>query len=138
MAAGSRRQGAAGANERQGRCGEGRPEGDCGCDAAALVVLAWIDLAAAAAASGGVYVSLGDSYTAAPLVPNQHGKPIDCARSDHNYPSLVAAGARRREHIDVSCSSAETKHMTEPQTGLPLGGTNPPQFDAAPRRRRRS
>ena len=32
--------------------------------------------------------------------------------------------------VDASCSSAETKHMTEPQTDLPLGGTNPPQFDA--------
>jgi hypothetical protein len=32
----------------------------------------------------------------------------------------------------VSCGSAETNHMTEPQTGLPLGGTNPPQFNALP------
>jgi hypothetical protein len=32
--------------------------------------------------------------------------------------------------IDVSCGSAQTKHMTEPQTDLPLGGTNPPQFNA--------
>jgi lysophospholipase L1-like esterase len=57
------------------------------------------------------------------------GSPIDCARSDHNYPSLVAEGLGVGEFVDVSCSSAETKHMTEPQTGLPLGGTNPPQFD---------
>lgn len=83
----------------------------------------------ATAAGGGVYVSLGDSYTAAPLVLNQVGQPIDCARSDHNYPSVVADRLGIAEHIDVSCSSAETKHMTEPQTGLPLGGTNPPQFD---------
>ena len=32
--------------------------------------------------------------------------------------------------LDVSCGWAETKHMTSPQTGLPLGGTNPPQFNA--------
>jgi hypothetical protein len=52
-----------------------------------LVVLALTG--AAAQAAGGVYVALGDSYTSAPLVPNQHGDPIDCGRSDHNYPSLV-------------------------------------------------
>lgn len=46
--------------------------------------------AAPAHAQGAVYVALGDSYTSAPLVPNQHGEPIDCGRSDHNYPSLVA------------------------------------------------
>ncbi|HET6830523.1 MAG TPA: SGNH/GDSL hydrolase family protein [Solirubrobacterales bacterium] len=97
----------------------------------ALLVACVLALLAAgsATAAGGVYVSLGDSYTAAPLVPNQHGSPIDCARSDHNYPSLVAVRLGIATHVDVSCSSAETKHMTEPQTGLPLGGTNPPQFD---------
>jgi lysophospholipase L1-like esterase len=62
-------------------------------------------------------------------VPNQHGDPIDCGRSDHNYPSLVAAAFGFGTFVDVSCGSAETKHMTEPQTGLPLGGTNPPQFN---------
>ncbi|MFN8112578.1 MAG: SGNH/GDSL hydrolase family protein [Solirubrobacterales bacterium] len=96
--------------------------------AVALVALAGTT-SAAVAAKGGIYVSLGDSYTAAPLVLNQVGQPIDCARSDHNYPSLVAQGLGVTKHVDVSCSSAETKHMTEPQTGLPLGGTNPPQFD---------
>ena len=83
----------------------------------------------AAYAAGGVYVALGDSYTSAPLVPNQHGDPIDCGRSDHNYPSLVAQEFQVGTFVDVSCGSAETKHMTEPQTDLPLGGTNPPQFN---------
>ena len=86
--------------------------------------------AGAARAAGGVYVALGDSYTSAPLVPNQHGEPIDCGRSDHNYPSLVSQAIGSGTFTDVSCGSAETKHMTEPQTGLPLGGTNPPQFNA--------
>jgi lysophospholipase L1-like esterase len=85
---------------------------------------------AAGAGIGDVYVALGDSYTSGPLVPNQHGSPIDCGRSDHNYPSLIAAEFKPATFIDVSCGSAETKHMTEPQTGLPAGGTNPPQFDA--------
>ena len=42
-------------------------------------------------AAAGVYIALGDSYTSGPLVPMQHGDPIDCGRSDHNYPSLIAA-----------------------------------------------
>jgi lysophospholipase L1-like esterase len=87
-------------------------------------------LLAGAAHAAGVYVALGDSYTSAPLVPNQHGEPIDCGRSDHNYPSLVAAEFQVDTFIDVSCGSAQTKHMTEPQPDLPLGGTNPPQFNA--------
>jgi lysophospholipase L1-like esterase len=82
------------------------------------------------AAPGSVYIALGDSYTSGPLIPNQHGDPIDCGRSDHNYPSLVAESLAPATFVDVSCGSAETKDMTGPQTGLPLGGTNPPQFDA--------
>jgi lysophospholipase L1-like esterase len=95
-----------------------------------LVLLVCALTTGAAHAAGGVYVALGDSYTSGPLVPNQHGEPIDCGRSDHNYPSLVAAALEVDTFIDVSCGSAETKHMTEPQTDLPLGGTNPPQFNA--------
>ena len=98
-----------------------------GCLSLCLVALALTG--GAAQAAGGVYVALGDSYTSAPLVPNQHGDPIDCGRSDHNYPSLVAAAFGFATFVDVSCGSAETRHMTEPQTGLPLGGTNPPQFN---------
>ena len=86
--------------------------------------------APAAAATLGTYVALGDSYTSGPLIPNQHGDPIDCGRSDHNYPSLVAAALKPKVFTDVSCGSAQTKDMTSPQTGLPLGGTNPPQFNA--------
>ena len=97
----------------------------------ALALLVGVSAGAAGAhAAGGVYVALGDSYTSAPLVPNQHGEPIDCGRSDHNYPSLVAQAFGIGTFVDVSCGSAETKHMTQPQTGLPLGGTNPPQFNA--------
>lgn len=85
--------------------------------------------ASSAQAAGGIYVALGDSYTAAPLVLNQYGQPPDCGRSDHNYPSLVAQDFKVDTFVDVSCGSAETKHMTEPQTDLPAGGTNPPQFN---------
>ena len=92
----------------------------------ALIVLCG---GATARADGGVYVALGDSYTSGPLIPNQHGEPIDCGRSDHNYPSLVSGALKVATFVDVSCGSAETKHMTEPQTDLPAGGTNPPQFN---------
>ena len=80
--------------------------------------------------TGEVYIALGDSYTSGPLVPNQHGSPIDCGRSDRNYPSLIAAQFKPETFIDVSCGSAQTEDMWKPQTGLPAGGTNPPQFDA--------
>ena len=45
---------------------------------------------AVAGASTGPYMSLGDSYTSAPLVPVPTGNPIGCGRSTNNYPSDVA------------------------------------------------
>jgi lysophospholipase L1-like esterase len=84
--------------------------------------------AAAHAAEPGPYVALGDSYTAAPLVPFTYGTPIGCARSDHNYPSVVRAALGTSVFRDVSCSSATTDDMTAPQSVT--GGSNPPQFDA--------
>lgn len=98
--------------------------------AAAIAVSMLLAVAGGARAQGGIYVALGDSYTSGPLVPLQHGTPIDCGRSDHNYPSLVAPGLGVATFVDVSCGSAETKDMTGAQTGLPAGGTNPPQFNA--------
>src|SRR6516162_1098407 len=74
------------------------------------------------------YVSLGDSYTAAPLVPAQTGSPAGCLRSTHSYPFLVAAGAGAATFTDVSCQGATTANMTRPQS-VPLG-TNPPQDNA--------
>lgn len=97
---------------------------------AALLALLLAGAGSVRADAGEIYVALGDSYTSAPLVPNQHGEPIDCGRSDRNYPSLVAESRQVKTFIDVSCGSATTRHMTEPQTGLPAGGTNPPQFNA--------
>lgn len=63
------------------------------------------------------------------MIPHQHGTPVGCARSDHNYPSLVAASIRPSLFRDVSCGSAVTADMTAPQR-VSLGGVNPPQFDA--------
>lgn len=93
-----------------------------------LALAAVLAPAAARGAERGPYAALGDSYTAAPFVPNQVGRPLGCARSDHNYPSLVTAATGVRQFRDVSCSSATTAHMTAPQ---PVAlGTNAPQFDA--------
>jgi hypothetical protein len=85
--------------------------------------------AAPAAAAIGPYVSLGDSYTAAPLVPSPTGNPILCGRSTNNYPSDVANALAPTTFTDVSCSSATTADMTQPQNLYNLQ-TNPPQFDA--------
>ena len=95
--------------------------------AAALALIATI-AGATQAAETGPYVALGDSYTAAPLVLTPVGTPLGCARSDRNYPSLVAAALAPPVFRDVSCSSATTQHMTEPQSVT--GATNPPQFGA--------
>jgi lysophospholipase L1-like esterase len=85
--------------------------------------------AATAAATIGPYVSLGDSYTAGPLVPTPTGNPILCGRSTHNYPSDVARVLAPSSFTDVSCSSATTADMTQPQNLYGLQ-TNPPQFNA--------
>ena len=81
------------------------------------------------------YVALGDSWTADVVILNRDGlpdtthAPIDCAQSHRNYPKLLAEALSVGEFRDASCGSATTDDFYEPQTGLPLGGSNPPQFD---------
>jgi lysophospholipase L1-like esterase len=83
--------------------------------------------APAAMADNSPYVSLGDSYTAAPGILPLSGTPIGCTRSAYNYPHQVASviGASL---TDVSCGSATTANMTQSQ--FVGDGSNPPQFDA--------
>lgn len=61
------------------------------------------------------YVALGDSYTAAPLVP----EPVPaegCNRSTGNYPTLVAAGIEGGVRLeDRSCSGAPISALTAEQ-----------------------
>ncbi|WP_269855326.1 SGNH/GDSL hydrolase family protein [Streptomyces sp. RPT161] len=74
------------------------------------VVVAVLALCGARTAPHAVrYVALGDSAAAAPGVPNQ----VDarCARSDHNYPALVAARLRTAGFADVTCSGATTADL---------------------------
>ena len=94
----------------------------------AIALLTTAGVLTSCSTGGTKYVSLGDSYTAGPLIPKQQLDPLGCLRSDHDYPHLTAA-ALHLQLTDVSCSGAETKDMTSPQS-VPLGGTNPPQFDA--------
>jgi lysophospholipase L1-like esterase len=97
--------------------------------AGAAVVMA-IAGAAAAQAAIGPYVSLGDSYTAAPLVPNATGSPILCGRSTNNYPSDVSRALSPTSFTDASCSSATTVDMTQSQSLEGGLQTAPPQFNA--------
>jgi lysophospholipase L1-like esterase len=99
------------------------------CRVVGLCLVAALIVPAAAAASTGPYVSLGDSYTSAPLVPLPTGDPLGCGRSTNNYPHDVDRVINPRSFTDVSCGSATTENMTQPQS-VPGGGTNPPQFNA--------
>ena len=89
-------------------------------------------LAPPASAAGEKYVALGDSMASGPLIPNITGN-VGCGRSTHNYAHELAGRLGVAELRDVTCSGAETKHMTEPQSlsvaSVPTG-TAPPQFDA--------
>jgi lysophospholipase L1-like esterase len=100
-----------------------------GLAAGAALVIAVLGAAAAQAAIG-PYVSLGDSYTAAPLVPNPTGSPILCGRSTNNYPSDVSHALSPSSFTDASCSSATTADMTQSQSLEGGVQTAPPQFNA--------
>jgi lysophospholipase L1-like esterase len=74
---------------------------------------------ASTAARFHTYVALGDSYTAAPLVPSARGDD-GCFRSTHNYPSLVARALGVPDFRDHSCSGATTGDLTgAQQSGVP-------------------
>lgn len=100
--------------------------------AAAVAATAIGVTAPSASAAGEKYVALGDSMASGPLIPDITGN-VGCGRSTHNYAHELAATLGVAELRDVTCSGAETKHMTESQSlsvaGVPTG-TAPPQFDA--------
>jgi hypothetical protein len=77
------------------------------------------------------YVALGDSYTAAPLVPPTDSSTI-CLRSGVDYPALVARAMPGTRLTDVSCSGATTANVLHRQTSA--FGAVPPQIDAVTRR----
>lgn len=77
------------------------------------------------------YVALGDSFTAAPLVPTTDIAD-GCFRSDGNYPSLVAEQLDVTELVDVSCSGARTRDLTARQATV-RDASVPPQLRALDR-----
>ena len=81
----------------------------------------------AAAAEVGRYVALGDSFTAAPLVPTTE-QETGCLRSTGNYPHLLADALDVGELVDVSCGGADATAMIGRQE-TPAGSVAP-QFDA--------
>ncbi|WP_250402101.1 SGNH/GDSL hydrolase family protein [Streptomyces cellostaticus] len=113
---------AGGARGRRGTAVLGTALGGC-----ALVAAATVPATAHPAGHGhGLrYVSLGDSYTSGPLIPAQ--VDAECARSDHNYPSLLASWRGASAFKDVSCAGATTKEMWQAQGG------NAAQLDALDR-----
>jgi hypothetical protein len=64
------------------------------------------------------YVALGDSYSAGPLIPTTD-LAGGCARSDHNYPSLLADELDAKTFVDVTCSGAKTHDLTGVQRPFP-------------------
>ncbi len=76
------------------------------------------------------YVALGDSFTAAPGIPETSSD--GCLRSSHDYPSLVASALGGDvELADRSCSGAESRDLLAAQE---VGGsTRPPQLDSLDR-----
>ncbi|MGI5129150.1 SGNH/GDSL hydrolase family protein [Pseudonocardia sp. CA-107938] len=100
--------------------------------AAGLLVQA--PVAHAAPAGYHKYVALGDSWTADVVLLGTAGTPtgkyvpVDCFQSTFNYPKQVAKALEVESFFDASCGSATTEHFFQPQSGLPFGGTNPPQL----------
>jgi lysophospholipase L1-like esterase len=93
-----------------------------GATVLSLVVL----LAMALPAAADEYTSLGDSYTAGPLIPNPLS-PLGCLKSSNNYPHLVARNLGLALS-DASCSGATTVDMATAQNVTP--GPNPPQLNS--------
>ena len=79
------------------------------------------------------YVALGDSFTAAPGIPETDGSD-GCLRSSRNYPSLVAERLEDDYDIELadrSCSGADTSSLAGEQA---IGREpRPPQLDALDR-----
>ncbi|GAA3526439.1 SGNH/GDSL hydrolase family protein [Amycolatopsis ultiminotia] len=97
--------------------------------ASLLVAVGAVALATAAPAgaapAAAEYVAMGSSFAAGPGIPSQQpGTPQVCARSDHNYASLVA-GDLGLALADLSCSGATVANVLDtPQAD------QPPQVEA--------
>jgi lysophospholipase L1-like esterase len=75
---------------------------------------------------------MGDSYSSGPLIPTTD-LAGGCARSDHNYPSLLAAELHVEDFVDVTCSGATTADLAGVQHPF-ADSSIPPQLDALNKR----
>jgi lysophospholipase L1-like esterase len=57
------------------------------------------------------YVAMGDSFAAAPGVPDP-APPAGCRKSTNGYPSILARRLNAPGFIDVTCSGATTENIT--------------------------
>jgi lysophospholipase L1-like esterase len=88
--------------------------------ALAMTLVAVPNIASAApivAPYSGSYVALGDSYTSGVGVATSVSDSGACSRSDHNYPSLVAAAIKPTSFKDVSCAGATTDNILNASFG---------------------
>lgn len=60
------------------------------------------------------YVALGDSYAAAPSVP-EPAPPLGCGKSTNNYPSVLAHRLTPSNFTDVTCGGATTNDIMHQQ-----------------------
>jgi lysophospholipase L1-like esterase len=82
-----------------------------------------------ASAASLAYVAMGDSYTSGPKIPTQIAAAGGCDRSNHDYPSVVAA-ALGLALSDVSCSGATTANILNTTQVVSPGPNNAPQLTA--------
>jgi hypothetical protein len=61
-------------------------------------------------------------------LPDSRHVPLGCFQSRRNYPKLLAVALKVPVFRDATCGSATTDHFYGPQTGLPTGESNTPQF----------
>lgn len=75
------------------------------------------------ALEGALYVAMGSSYAAGPMLPpGKPGAPVRCGQSLNNYPTLLAERFGMML-VDRSCSGATTDHVLGPWNEIP------PQLD---------
>ncbi len=80
------------------------------------------------------YVALGDSYSAAPLVPTLRTDPAGCLRSTNNYPAFLAGYLDVATYRDVTCSGARVRDFTHRQDPVIPGPKVVPQVGALSRK----
>ena len=73
------------------------------------------------------YVALGDSFAAAPGVPDQ-APPDGCRKSTNDYPSVLSRRLNVATFVDVTCSGATTDNITS-RIQSTKGGPIAPQLD---------